>query len=59
MQKTADKGKNRSSSNEDGSDATKVDLVVEDRDAEVMERIRARKDGNPQWNVSAEPKYFV
>ncbi|GME47912.1 hypothetical protein GTA08_BOTSDO10101 [Neofusicoccum parvum] len=35
-----------------------VDLVVEDRDAEEVERVRARKEGGPGWNA-AEPKHFV
>lgn len=35
-----------------------VDLVVEDRDAEEVERVRARKEGGPGWN-SVEQKHFV
>lgn len=35
-----------------------VDLIVEDRDAEAVERVRARKEGGPAWN-EAEPKHFV
>jgi len=35
-----------------------VDLVVEDRQAEDMERARARKEGGPGWN-SIEQKHFV
>ena len=35
-----------------------VDLVVEDTDAEVTERVRARKDGGAEWNEN-EPKHFL
>ncbi|KAF2456118.1 organic solute transporter Ostalpha-domain-containing protein [Lineolata rhizophorae] len=35
-----------------------VDLVVEDREAEEVERVRARKEGGPGWNVD-EPRHFV
>lgn len=35
-----------------------VDLVVEDKDAEETERVRARKEGGAAWNVN-EPKHFV
>lgn len=35
-----------------------VDLVVEDHEAEKVERVRARKEGGPAWN-EAEPKHFV
>lgn len=35
-----------------------VDLVVEDNEAEDIERIRARKEGGPGWN-SVEQKHFV
>jgi hypothetical protein len=35
-----------------------VDLVVEDNDAEDLERVRARKEGGAGWN-EAEPKIFV
>lgn len=35
-----------------------VDLVVEDKTAEEIERVRARKEGGAGWN-SAEPKRFV
>ncbi|KAF2089426.1 DUF300-domain-containing protein [Saccharata proteae CBS 121410] len=35
-----------------------VDLVVEDHEAEEIERVRARKEGGPGWN-EAEPKHFV
>ncbi|KAK4505870.1 hypothetical protein PRZ48_003835 [Zasmidium cellare] len=35
-----------------------VDLVVEDRDAEEVERVRARKEGGPGWN-SVEQRHFV
>ncbi|KAF2472874.1 DUF300-domain-containing protein [Lindgomyces ingoldianus] len=35
-----------------------VDLVVEDHEAEEVERVRARKEGGPGWNEVA-PKHFV
>jgi hypothetical protein len=35
-----------------------VDLVVEDKEAEAIERVRARKEGGPGWN-SVEQKHFV
>ncbi|KXT14220.1 hypothetical protein AC579_7535 [Pseudocercospora musae] len=35
-----------------------VDLVVEDHEAERLERVRARKEGGPGWN-SVEQKHFV
>jgi hypothetical protein len=35
-----------------------VDLVVEDHEAEQVERVRARKEGGSAWN-EAEPKHFV
>ena len=35
-----------------------VDLVVEDTEAEEVDRVRARKEGGPRWNLE-EPKHFV
>ncbi len=35
-----------------------VDLVVEDVQAEQIDRVRARKEGSPEWNKT-EPKHFV
>lgn len=35
-----------------------IDLVVEDRHAEEVERVRARKEGSPGWNRH-EPEHFV
>lgn len=35
-----------------------VDLVVEDTDAEEAERVRARKEGGPAWNLE-EQKHFI
>ncbi|KAF3917436.1 hypothetical protein ABW21_db0207400 [Orbilia brochopaga] len=35
-----------------------VDLVVEDTEAEEIERVRARKEGGPGWN-DEDPKVFV
>ncbi|KIW08947.1 uncharacterized protein PV09_00861 [Verruconis gallopava] len=48
-----------SSSSSSKSDRSQlVDLVVEDHEAEQIERVRARKEGSPAWN-EAEPKHFV
>ncbi|GAB1737325.1 hypothetical protein NU219Hw_g1250t1 [Hortaea werneckii] len=35
-----------------------VDLVVEDKQAEIIARVRARKEGGPRWN-EGEQKVFV
>jgi hypothetical protein len=35
-----------------------VDLIVEDKNAEDAERVRARKEGGSGWNAT-EPKYYV
>lgn len=35
-----------------------IDLVVEDEEAEAVERVRARKEGSPEWNKH-EAKHFV
>ena len=35
-----------------------VDLVVEDGEAEQVERVRARKEGGPGWNET-EAKHYV
>jgi hypothetical protein len=35
-----------------------VDLIIEDHEAEDIERVRARKEGGSGWN-EAEPKHFV
>ena len=34
-----------------------VDLVVEDTDAEEVERVRARKEGGPGWNETEQKRY--
>ncbi|RPB01225.1 DUF300-domain-containing protein [Choiromyces venosus 120613-1] len=34
-----------------------VDLVVEDTEAEEIERIRARKEGGPGWNETEQKRY--
>lgn len=36
-----------------------VDLVVEDEQAEEIERVRARKEGGAEWNLGSPPKHFV
>lgn len=49
---------------ENSSDSAKshssqlVDLVVEDHEAETIERVRARKEGGAGWN-SVEQKHFI
>ncbi|KAF2668563.1 DUF300-domain-containing protein [Microthyrium microscopicum] len=52
--------KNKSSSGSSSSSANSqlVDLVVEDEEAEEIERVRARKEGSPRWNET-DPKHFV
>ena len=48
-----------SSSSSAKSDRTQlVDLIVEDRQAEEVERVRARKEGGPGWN-EVPAKHFV
>lgn len=48
-----------SSSNSAKSDRSQlVDLVVEDRHAEEVDRVRARKEGGPGWN-EVPPRHFV
>lgn len=46
-----------SSSTHSGSSQL-VDLVVEDKEAAEIERVRARKEGGPGWN-SVESRHFV
>ena len=47
-----------SSSSQKSHSSQLVDLVVEDKEAEQIERVRARKEGGPGWN-SMEQKHFV
>lgn len=48
-----------SSSNSAKSDKSElVDLVVEDHQAEEVDRVRARKEGGPGWN-EVPSKHFV
>ena len=47
-----------SSSSENMDRSQLVDLVVEDHDAENVERVRARKEGGAAWN-EVPPKHFV
>lgn len=35
-----------------------VDLIVEDTAAEEIEKVRARKEGGPEWNID-QPTHFV
>nr|POE75129.1 transmembrane protein 184 like [Quercus suber]POE94792.1 transmembrane protein 184 like [Quercus suber] len=46
------------SSSSSSANSQLVDLVVEDEQAEQIERVRARKEGGPGWN-SVEQKHFV
>jgi hypothetical protein len=51
--------KSTSSSSSGKSDRSQlVDLVVEDHDAEEVERVRARKEGGPGWN-EVPSKHYV
>jgi hypothetical protein len=51
--------RNNSSSSSGKSDRSQlVDLVVEDTEFGETERVRARKEGGPEWS-GAEPKRFV
>lgn len=54
------RGKSTSSSTHSAASGTSqlVDLVVEDTEAEQIERVRARKEGGPAWNET-EQKHFV
>ena len=47
-----------SSSSGKSNQSQLVDLVVEDTEAEEVERVRARKEGGPGWN-EVEQKHFV
>jgi len=47
-----------SSSSTGSGESQLVDLVVEDVQAEQIERVRARKEGGPGWNES-EQKHYV
>ena len=47
-----------SSSSANSKKSQLVDLVVEDHDAEEVDRIRARKEGGPAWN-EVENKHYV
>jgi hypothetical protein len=47
-----------SSSSANSNKSELVDLVVEDREAEDVERVRARKEGGSGWN-EVPPKHFV
>lgn len=47
-----------SSSSKESHSSQLVDLVVEDKEAEDIERVRARKEGGPGWN-SVEQKHYV
>ncbi|KYG46316.1 hypothetical protein M433DRAFT_106589 [Acidomyces richmondensis BFW] len=47
-----------SSSSNKSHSSQLVDLVVEDHEAEEVERVRARKEGGPGWN-SVEQRHFI
>lgn len=48
----------RSSRSSTSGNSQLVDLVVEDHEAEDIERVRARKEGGPGWN-EVEQKHYV
>lgn len=50
--------RHQSSSSSNSGNSQLVDLVVEDHEAEQIERVRARKEGGPGWNA-VEQKHFV
>jgi hypothetical protein len=56
--KTLVRGESSSSSSTKSKNSELVDLVVEDTEAEEIERVRARKEGGPKWNET-DPKHFV
>lgn len=59
LSKVADTSHRSESSSSHFSDRSGVvDLVVEDTQAEEIERVRARKEGGPDWN-GEDPKIFV
>ena len=47
-----------SSSSKKSHSSQLVDLVVEDKEAAKIERVRARKEGGPGWN-DLEQKHFI
>jgi hypothetical protein len=47
-----------SSGGSDSGNSQLRDLVVEDHEAEEIERARARKEGSARWNET-EPRHFV
>ena len=51
------RSKSSSSSSKSGNSQL-VDLVIEDEQAERVERVRARKEGGPGWN-EVESKHYV
>lgn len=50
--------KSSSSSSAKSDKSQLVDLIVEDKQAEEVDRVRARKEGGPAWN-EVENKHFV
>ena len=50
--------RHHSSDSQNSHSSQLVDLVVEDKEAEGIERVRARKEGGPGWN-SVEQRHFV
>ena len=47
-----------SSSSTKSNHSQRVDLVIEDHEAGEVDRVRARKEGDPAWN-EVPPKHFV
>lgn len=63
LQSGRERSRSAASSSSSGSSgksesSQRVDLVVEDEEAEEIERVRARKSGNPRWN-NKETRHFV
>lgn len=50
--------KTASSESSGSANSQLVDIVVEDHEAEQVERVRARKEGGPGWNM-VDNKHFV
>jgi hypothetical protein len=50
--------RNESNESQKSHSSQLVDLVVEDHEAEELDRVRARKEGGPGWN-SVEQKHYV
>lgn len=55
-----DLGRSGSGSDSGGSHSSSlVDLVVEDVQGEEAERVRARKEGGPRWNMDEQRRFII